>query len=201
LHLTHFFTTLVATYNILMEYYPIDKSKPVKIDLASGINYYKGKNNDEIDEWIHVDIDKAEHVEIQCNFAEGIPIESGIADEVHSSEFLEHIVNFHEVAIMSEFNRIMKIGCRFFGTTPNCIYSFKEFLAGRMDYDMMQRNLYGDRSNHYGHCHYRTFTEGELINFLERWGFGDINLSESPGRPAEPWWLVFDCVKVRDVKS
>lgn len=178
--------------------YVIDKSQPVKIDLGSGINYYKGVNDDEIDEWIHVDTDTAPHVEIVCNFQNGIPIESNVADAVHASEVIEHIPKFFEAAIMSEFNRIMKIGCSFFGTTPNMTYSFEEYLAGRMPYKTVMANLYGDQF-YYPHCHYRLFTEESIVEFLDKWGFGEIDLSNSPGRPSTPWWLVFSCKKVRNV--
>jgi predicted SAM-dependent methyltransferase len=179
------------------QFYPIDKSKIVKIDLASGINYYKGKHDDEIDEWIHIDHDTAPHVEIVCDFVKGIPIEDNVADEVHSSEFLEHICPWQESIIMKEFNRIMKIGCRFFGTTPSLSYVCREFNAGRMDYWYASRNLYGD-GNGYPHTHYRLFTIEELAKFLNKWGFGNLDFTESPGAPNE-FWIVFNCIKIKNV--
>lgn len=188
----------VKSENSKSEFYPVDKSKLVKIDLASGINYYKGENNDEIDEWLHVDGDKADHVEVVCDFSKGISIETGIADMVHCSEFLEHIPLWQENQIMSEFNRIMKIGCHFFGSCPNLMYTCEEFAAGRMNFWYANRNLYGDGAGYY-HTHYRLFTPEELTKFLEKWGFGEIDLSKSPGLPGTPFWLVFECKKVRSV--
>jgi len=182
-----------------MKLYPIDKSKPVKIDLGSGINYYKGINDNEIDEWIHVDGDKAPHVEIVCDFAKGIPVETGIADEIHSSEVLEHIPPFLHDKIMKEFNRIMKIGCKCLFTVPNFEYTVREYYHGRMTYEIAQRNLFGDRENSYYHCHFQCFNKESATKFLEKYGFGNIDFSKSPGLPDIEWWLVIHCEKVKNV--
>lgn len=187
-----------------MEYYKIDKTKPVRVDIGSGINYYKGETNKDIDDIIHIDCDPAEHVEIVCRIEKGIPIETGVVDEVHSSEFIEHLPKWLEEPIMKEMNRIMKIGATLLATTPSLRYSMEEYLAGRMNYKAVMANYYGDQfgtvdNPGYQHCHYRLFDQESLIIFLKKWGFGEIDLSKSPGLPNTPWWFVIDAKKIKDV--
>ena len=185
-------------------YYKFDKNKPVKLDIGSGINYYKGENDNEIEEWTHLDCDPAPHVEIVCRIENGIPIEDGVVDKLHSSEFIEHLPKWMEEPIMKEINRVMKIGAEFIGTTPSLKYSMEEYLAGRMTYREVMSNYYGDQfgtveNPGYQHCHYRLFDRQSLIEFLEKWGFGEIDLSRSPGNPLTSWWFVFSCKKIRNV--
>lgn len=177
--------------------YIFDKSKPIKVDLASGINYYKGTNNDEINEWVHCDIDDEEHVEIVCDFSDGIPIESGVVDFAHNTEFIEHLPKFKEEKIMREFNRILKIGGLLFGTTPSLMHTVRGLSEGSMDYHTAMQNMYGDQFD-YQHCHYRLFTEQSLIDFFKKWGFDEVDLSKSPGYPNE-FWFVFYATKTRNV--
>lgn len=180
------------------KYFRFDSNgKPVKADLGSGINYYKGEDNTEIDEIIHIDGDAAEHVEIVCNFQEGIPLETGIVDQLHATEVIEHVPKFFEQAIMSEINRIMKIGGRFFGTTPSLLHSCKGLVDGTMNYETAMANMYGDQF-YYPHCHYRLFHEESLIDFLHKWGFAGVDLSKSPGGKI-PWWFVFECEKAKNI--
>ena len=186
-----------------MEYYKVDKTKPVKVDLGSGINYYKGLNNSEIDEYIHIDGDAAEHVEIVCDFEKGIPIETGVVDILHMSEVIEHLPKWLEQPIMKEVNRMMKIGATYLATTPSLKYSMVEYLAGRMSHKEVMANYYGDQfgtvdNPGYHHCHYRLFDKESLIEFLDKWGFGEIDLTGSPGGNI-PWWFVIKAKKVRDV--
>lgn len=176
--------------------YKIDKSKPVKVDLGSGLNYYKGINNDEIGQWIHIDGDPAPHVEIVCDWV-NIPIESGVVDELHSSETVEHIPPWDHEKTFTEWNRVLKIGGVFFGTTPNFNWSATQYAMGKMDYDTAQANLYGDRAG-YHHVHYQTYTKETLTLLLEKYGFGEIDFSGSPGLPNTAWWLVFTCKKIKN---
>ena len=194
----------IVKHRIDKKEFKIDTSKPVKLDVGSGINYYKGPNDDESDEWIHLDCDPAPHVEIVCRIEKGIPIESGAVDQLHTSEFIEHLPKWLESPIMGEINRVMKIGAELLATTPSLEYSMEEYLAGRMTHGQVMANYYGDQFGTveepgYQHCHYRLFDEGSLMGFLEKWGFGEIDLSGSPGLPNTPWWFVIKAKKVKDV--
>jgi len=180
-----------------MECYQHHPKKVFKLDIGSGLNYYKGVNNDEIDEWIHLDGDPAPHVEIVCKW-DNIPIEDGLVDTVHSSETLEHIPVWEMDKVMKEWNRIMKIGCHFFGTTPSLAYVCKEFTNGNMNYINTVRNLYGDGAG-YHHTHYHLFTIDELKYFLTKYGFGEIDFSQSPGDSTAPFWIIFSCIKVKNI--
>jgi len=180
-----------------MEYYKVDKSKPVKLDLGSGLNLYKGINNDELEQWIHQDGDKAYHVEIVCDWRD-IPLESGVVDEFHSSDTIEHIPPWDKDVILKEWNRIMKIGCKVHLATPNFNFSCIQYATGKMTLQEAQQNLYGDRAGFY-HVHYETYTVETLTETLEKYGFGELDFSESPGFPGTVWWIVVHCKKVRNV--
>ena len=98
----------------------------------------------------------------------------------------------------------MKIGATLLATTPSLRYSMEEYLAGRMNYKAVMANYYGDQfgtvdNPGYQHCHYRLFDQESLIIFLKKWGFGEIDLSKSPGLPNTPWWFVIEAKKVKDV--
>lgn len=177
----------------------IDYSKPVKVDLGCGINLYKGVNNDEIEDWIHIDGDPNVHIEIVCDWKK-IPLPSGVVDEMHSSETVEHVPYWDRDIVFPEWNRILKMGARFFGSTPNFEYSAKQYTNGKMTYHEAMQNLYGDRAG-YHHIHYQTYTFETLKELLEKYGFGEIDFSKSPGLPGTAWWIVFECKKVRDGKK
>lgn len=177
--------------------FEVDKTKPFKLDLGSGLNLYKGVNNDELEEWIHLDGDSAEHIEIICDWNK-IPLENECVDFLHSSETIEHIPPWDKDTTLREWNRILKIGCECIFTTPNFDYSCIQYATGKMSLHEAQQNLYGDRAG-YHHIHYGTYTMETLMETLEKYGFSDIDFSGSPGSSDLPWWLVVKCKKIRNV--
>ena len=177
--------------------FKIDTSKPVKLDLGSGLLPYAGKNGDQIEEWIHQDAHPGNHIEIVCDW-EDIPIGSGIVDEVYSSNTIEHIKPWKYDRILGEWNRIMKPGCKVYITTPNFSWICHLFANGQMGLQEALMNIYGDRIDEY-HNHYVTFTKETLTETLEKYGFGDIDFSLSPGDPRDPWWLICTFIKIKNL--
>jgi predicted SAM-dependent methyltransferase len=173
-------------------YYPVDKTRPVKLDLGSGLNQMAHS-----DGWIHQDGSPANGIEIVCDW-ENIPLESGVVDVIRLGDVIEHIPGWRLDVIMREWNRIMKIGCECLATTPNFDYSCEMYYKKKMTYHEAQQNLYGDRANYY--CtHYLTYTFESLKLVLEKYGFGNIDFSGSPGLPSTAWWIVAKFNKIKDV--
>lgn len=178
--------------------YKIDKTKPVKVDLGCGLLPYAGKNGDEIEQWVHQDAHVGPHIEIVCDW-ENIPIESGIVDEVYSSNTIEHIKPWRYDQVLGEWNRIMKIGCKVYTTTPNFSWICHLFANGQMGLREAQMNLYGDGLDIF-HNHFITFTKETLTEVLTKYGFGDIDFSLSPGDPnIDYWWLICTFVKIKNL--
>jgi predicted SAM-dependent methyltransferase len=175
-------------------YYPVDKTKPVKLDLGSGLNQMP-----EEDGWIHQDSHEAKGIEIVSDW-KNIPLESGVVDIIRLGDVIEHIKPWEIDIVMKEWNRIMKIGCKCHLTTPNFLYSCQEFYLGKMDYNTAQQNLYGDRAN-FECTHYLTYTFESLKEILEKYGFGEIDFSESPGmsETSTAWWIVANFIKIKNI--
>jgi predicted SAM-dependent methyltransferase len=172
--------------------YVIDKSQPVKLDLGSGLNQMPHE-----DGWIHQDVSSANGIEIVCEWKK-IPLESGIVDICRMGDIIEHIFPDDKDTILKEWNRILKIGAKVHLTTPNFDYSCREYTLGRMTLHEAQQNLYGDRMNQWS-IHWGTYTLLTLRETLEKYGFGEIDFSESPGEKNCPWWIVANFIKINNV--
>lgn len=157
----------------------------VKVDLACGLNMHGGKES----EWIHIDHDPADGMDIVTDW-NNIPLSTQSVDELHFSDAIEHIRTWESDITMGEINRIIKIGGIFWGTTPNRDYIFKAAIEGLQNEEWVQRNLYGDGAG-YGHTHYRTFTKQLLKEYLEKYGFGEVEFKPIEG------WIHWTCKKMK----
>lgn len=187
---------------------PIDLNNPVKIDIGAGDKNQKGMPNeheplDTRDEWIHIDGVPADHIEIVCDFAE-IPIPTGIADEIFSGDTIEHIISDKIDATLREWNRIMKIGGIFTGRTPNLHSTMIRYVKGELSLQDATGALYGSQDSMWQQ-HYVTYTADTIKTLLEKYGFGNVDLTGSPGydkntqTPNDAWWIVFQCKKISNV--
>lgn len=161
----------------------------VRCDLSCGLNFHGGKDS----EWIHIDADPADGMDIVTDWNElDKHLPEKCVDELHFSDAIEHIRTWQSDTTMGQINRIVKIGGIFWGTTPNRDYIFKAAIHGLHDEEWIQRNIFGD-GNGYGHTHYRVFTKPLLKEYLEKYGFGEVEF-----KPIEQW-IHWTCKKVRDI--
>lgn len=189
------------------EMYKVDTSKPVKIDIGAGDKNQKGRPEGDIpdtrNEWIHIDGVAADHIEIVCDFAK-IPLPDGIADEIFSGDTIEHIVTSQIDATMREWNRICKVGAVFSGRTPNLHSTMIRYAKGELPLEAAMGAIYGSQDSMWQQ-HYVTYTAETLTALLEKYGFGEVDLTGSPGynpdtqSPGEGWWLVWTCKKERNL--
>jgi ubiquinone/menaquinone biosynthesis C-methylase UbiE len=165
-----------------------------KLDLGCGLN----RHEKEKDEYIYLDGDPAEGIDIVCNW-DKIPLPDKSIDYVHSSETIEHIPQYHTHIVLPEWNRVMKVGATLELTTPNLDYVCRAWAFGEKDYEWTIRNLYGDRHSAH-HNHYILYNKDTLTEVLAKYGFGEFNF-KSIGHtdPKEWWWLAMTCKKVKDI--
>lgn len=187
----------------------IDTTKPVKIDIGAGDKNKKGRPNEEegipdtLDEWIHLDGVAGDHIEIVCDFA-AIPLPDGIADEIFSGDTIEHILTSKIDETLKEWNRITKIRGVFTGRTPNLHSTMVRYTKGELSLQDAMGALYGSQDSMWQQ-HYVTYTADTLKELLEKYGFGEVDLTGSPGydpktqSPNESWWVVWKCVKTKNV--
>lgn len=161
----------------------------VLCDLSCGLNFHGGKDSD----WIHIDHDPADGMDIVTDWNElHKHLPEKCVNELHFSDAIEHIRTWQSDITMNQINRVIKINGIFWGTTPNRDYIFKAALQGLQNEDWIHRNLYGDGAG-YGHTHYRTFTKPLLKEYLEKYGFGEVEFKPIEG------WIHWTCKKLRDI--
>jgi predicted SAM-dependent methyltransferase len=189
--------------------FEIDCSEPVKIDIGAGDKNKKGKPNeaegipDTLDEWIHLDGVAGDHIEIVCDFAE-IPLPDSIADEIFSGDTIEHIVTDKIDKTLREWNRIVKTGGTFSGRCPNLHSTMVRYTKGELSLQDAMGALYGSQDSMWQQ-HYVTYTADTLKELLEKYGFGEVDLTGSPGydkingTPNDSWWLVWTCKKTKNL--
>lgn len=165
----------------------------VRLDLGCGLN----RHEKEKDEYIYLDGDPADGIDIVCNW-DKIPLPDKCIDYVHSSETIEHIPQYDTHIILPEWNRVMKIGATLEATTPNLDYVCRAWARGERDHEWVIRNLYGDRHSAH-HNHYILYNKQTLEEVLTKYGFGDFKWKPVGSSDPREWhWLAWTCVKLRD---
>ncbi len=179
--------------------FALDISKPVKVDIGAGDTNKKTP----LEDWIHIDGVYSDHIEIVCDFAE-IPLPDSIADEIFSGDTIEHLVPHMIDKSLREWNRITKLGGLFTGRCPNLHSTMVRYTKGELSLQDALGALYGSQDSIWQQ-HYITYTADTLIELLKRYGFGEIDLTGSPGydpktqSPGDSWWLVWSAIKVKNV--
>ena len=173
----------------------INMDKPVKIDIGAGD---KNKQTP-LEDWIHIDGVACDHIEIVCDFAE-IPLPNGIADEIFSGDTIEHIIAQKIDKTLREWNRITKVGGIFSGRCPNLHSTMIRYAKGELSLLDAMGALYGSQDSEWQQ-HYITYTPETLRVLLEKYGFGEIDFSGSPGNddPMNAWWIVWKCKKINNL--
>lgn len=170
------------------------KLEIIRFDCGCGLNVMKP-----VDDWIHMDISPSEHIDIVGDFFEGIPLPDNFVDEFHASEVIEHIPLFLRDKTLKEWNRVMKMGCNFWGTCPNLDHVIKATYLKKQPPDWTIKNLYGDQ-NGYPNQHYHLYTSETLKETLGQYGLTDVEFTPVGGdEPEDWWWLRFKATKTKNV--
>lgn len=167
----------------------------VKVDLGCGIRNRKQPEA----EWIHLDIQDIPGIDLVCDFAT-MPFSDKQVDMIHAADVIEHVAPYDIDKVLREWNRVLKVGGTFTGATPNLHSTMIRYAKNELSLKDAIGALYGSNEHVYQH-HFITYTVDTLRELLEKYGFGEIDFSESPGseNPHGAWWIVWSCKKVKDL--
>lgn len=169
-------------------------SQGIKLDIGCG---KPGWQKLPLDEWIHLDIVPHDHVELVTNFG-NIPLQSGQCSELWLGDVVEHIPVWERASILTEWNRVLALGGKVSGQTPNPDRCIRDYMAGTMSmYDLLGA-LYGKGESEW-EVHYLTYSKEMLTELMAGFGFEINDFSESPGPVNRPWWLRFNGKKIRNL--
>lgn len=169
----------------------------VKISIGAGLHWKRP-----LEEWINHDGLQNDNVDVISEFAQ-MPFEDHTFDFMEMGDIVEHVHRFRQDEVFKEWNRICKVGGTIRVSTPNLHRSCVDYSTGKMSLELLIQNIYAWGTTEY-ETHYITFTVQTLTELLEKYGFGNLDFTESPGVDGNPdksmsWWLVCTGTKLRDV--
>lgn len=164
----------------------------VKIDVGAGFI----KKTPE--EYIWVDGDIRVDCDIHCDFG-SLPFEDNSVDEIVANDILEHCPQWRYKEVLTEFNRVLKIGGKIKGACPNIHSTMLRYVNNELSLSEALGAIYGSGENQW-QVHYNGFTIFTLQDLLTEYGFGFIDFGESPGSdaPFSAWWIVFTGEKIKE---
>lgn len=168
----------------------------VKVDMGCGIF----NRQQPAEEWIYLDGNKdVSNLDVCCMF-NAIPFEDKSVDVIFAGDVIEHIPPYEIGEVLTEWNRILKVGGVLHGRMPNLHSTMKRYASGELKLDDAIGALYGSNEHIFQH-HFITYTPFTLSDLLEKYGFGFIDYNGSPGNdnPMDAWWIVFHSVKTKDI--
>jgi len=178
------------------QYMHFPKDKPLRLDIGCGAT---GWQREPLDQWIHLDLVKQAHVEIVTDFGD-IPLEDGVVDEIFIGDVIEHVPTWRYDKVLTEWNRVLKVGGAVNGRCPNIDRAMRDYANGKLSFNDAFLSIYGWATEP-NQQHYQGFTKETLTKLLRKYGFEVTDYSGSPGPISCPWWLVFSGKKVSDVSK
>jgi predicted SAM-dependent methyltransferase len=163
----------------------------MKLDIGSGFAHYRTP----LEEWTHQDGTPGPHTEIVCDW-KAIPLPTESVEEIHLGDVIEHIPMWDMDVTLGEWNRILKMGGIFHGSTPNIDRLMRDYADGKLTMkEVLVPNLFGWACHPYQQ-HYMVYTKETLIEQMGKYGFLVDDFSRSPGPADRPWRLEFNGRKV-----
>ena len=167
----------------------------LKLDIGCG---KIGWQQEPLDEWVHLDIEPQEHVEIVADIGD-IPLGDHSVDEIYVGDIVEHIPLWRYDEVFCEWSRILKPGGLVKGRCPNIDRAMRDYAEGNETFENAFNAIYG-WGNNPTQVHYRGYTEETLTKLFAAYGFEVEDFAGSPGPVMRPWWLVFEGKKVTEAK-
>jgi len=141
-----------------------------KYEICGGEHPYKK-------DFINVDMADSPNVHIKADITKPLPIGDGEAEEIFSCATLEHLTFHQAVALLKEFQRIMKPGAMLMIAVPNLKQICAAYAAGIMPFRLANQYLYGAQSDEYD-FHKICFDFENLKGLLEYLGFTNVQEQE-----------------------
>lgn len=107
-----------------------------------------------------------------------LPLEDGIADEVHNYHFIEHVYRWEAPALLGEFYRLLKKTGRLVIECPDIAKAAKNLLDGGKD-QMCMWPLYGDPGHKDPYmCHRWGYTPATMVSLLHKCGYSNVTVEK-----------------------
>ena len=158
-----------------------------KADIGCGLN----RHEKEKEEYIYIDGDGAFGIDIVCDWND-IPLPSDSLMEIHTSDTVEHIKTWEYDKTLPEWNRLLKIGGKIWGTTPDRDFVIKCAYEKTKDKEWQQNNLYGHGAG-FQHTHYTTFTRESINELFQKYGFSECTFGDTNE------WIHFTFTKIKNI--
>lgn len=144
--------------------------KPIiKLDLGAGENPVGGVGNKE---WIHCDAHDFPCIEVICDLKE-LPFEDNYADEIFSSNVIEHFTYEDVPLVLKEWLRVLKPGGTITLTTPDVEHTCKEYVKGNIFAGVVGMNFLG-KGGFMENTHKSLWDNSQLTYVMQQQGFVDI---------------------------
>jgi predicted SAM-dependent methyltransferase len=137
-----------------------------KLHIGCGNKYLSG--------YIHVDIQKYEHVDIDCAI-ENIDkmFEEETIDEIYCCHILEHIDRHKFISVLSKLNKILKKNGKLYISVPDFESVVDLYNKDKNMLPKLYGLLYGGQRNEFDY-HYVTFDFTLLQKILEKCGYNNV---------------------------
>ena len=151
----------------------------MKLNLGCGRTHNEGYVNIDIDESLTPKPD------LVMDFSENrLPYESGSVDEVTILHTIEHIHREKHTLVIGEINRVLKINGELIVAYPDAEKILPNFLENYrgMRYKYWEMTVLG-RALSIWDAHRCLMVTGDLLAFLNEYGFGDFKVIPEVGQP------------------
>jgi predicted SAM-dependent methyltransferase len=165
----------------LFDYVNVD-ANPYVLANEVGADKYIKENGTTLDKYYTTDFNNRPSMVVADVKAviENLPFDNGTVDEVVMFHVLEHVPYYRQATVLSEINRVLKIGGIFKVAVPDTIGTAKLLAQAKIydEEDWAIRLLYGTQRNEYSH-HFIGFTNRTLRDTLSKYGFGEFKNTQN----------------------
>lgn len=144
------------------------KSK-IKLDLGAGENPAGGVGDKE---WIHCDAHQFPCIEEICDLRK-LPFDDNYADEIYSSNVIEHFTLEEVPKVFEEWLRVLKPGGKMTIITPDVEHTCKEYVDGKISAGVVSMNFLG-KGGFLENTHKSLWDRASLIWVMQGQGITNI---------------------------
>lgn len=120
-----------------------NKAKLAAIKTLPAINIHLGCGTRITNNWVNVDIFSGQGIDLQLNFREPLPFESGSVEKIYSEHVLEHLFKEETIRLLRECFRVLKKGASIRIGVPDAEIFFSNYMSGNRAYFKELRHLGG----------------------------------------------------------
>ncbi len=120
-----------------------NKAKLQAIKKLPVINIHLGCGTRITKDWVNTDIFSGAGIDLQLNFREPLPFETGSVEKIYSEHVLEHLFKEETLRLLAECFRVLKKGASIRIGVPDAEIFFRNYVSGNRGYFKELRHLGG----------------------------------------------------------